>query len=60
MAELFAGLCVDDSDVEVVDDHDDGCSFVGSADADVVHASGSAEGDLPGCADGVVSDPVFG
>jgi len=30
---------VDDSDVEVVDEHDDGGSSVGSADADVVEAA---------------------
>jgi len=41
--EEFAGGLVDDSDVEVVDDEDDGLVFVGSADSDVVHAARSAE-----------------
>jgi hypothetical protein len=37
---------VDDSDVEVVDEHDDGGSGVGSSDADVEEAAPVAEGDL--------------
>ncbi len=36
MSEEFAGLVVDDSDVEVFDDEDDAGVFVGSSDADVV------------------------
>ena len=43
VAEEFAGLGGDDADVEVVDEHDDRCSFEWPADGDVVHASGAAE-----------------
>ncbi len=42
-SEEFAGVGADDADVEVVDQQDDGGAFVGAADADVVHAAGSAE-----------------
>ena len=42
MSEEFSGGFVDDSDVEVVDDQDDGGSFVFSADHDVMHFPGSA------------------
>src|SRR5919106_214441 len=38
----FAGGGVDDPDVEVVDEHHDALAGVGAADADVVHAAGSA------------------
>ena len=34
LAEVLAGLGVDDADVAVGDEHDDGGAFVGSADAD--------------------------
>ena len=44
-SEEFAGGGVDDPDVEVVDEEDDGGSGVGSADADVVESAGDAEGD---------------
>lgn len=50
----------DDSDVEVVDEEGDGGAGVGSADADVVHASGSADRYGPGAVDVVVSDPIVG
>jgi len=43
VAEEFAGGGGDDADVEVGDDEDDGGAGVGAADADVVHAAGSAE-----------------
>ena len=42
MSEELSGGFVDDSDVEVVDDQDDGGSFVGAADHDVVHFSCSS------------------
>ena len=43
VAEEFAGGGVDDADVEIRDEEDDGGSGVGAADADVVHAAGAAE-----------------
>ena len=43
VSEEFAGVVVDDSDVEVGDGEDDSCSGVGAADADVVHASAPSE-----------------
>ena len=42
MPELFSGFGVDDSDVEVFDDEYDWLVFVGSSDADVVHAAGAS------------------
>ena len=42
-SEEFPGVGRDDADVDVVDEQDDGGSFVGSADADVVHAAAAAE-----------------
>ena len=60
VAEEFAGGGVDDADVEVVDEEDDGGAGVGAADADVVHASGAAEGDGAGLVDAVVADAVVG
>ena len=42
VSEEFAGVGGDDSDVEVVDEEDDGGVFVGSADGEVVHASGAS------------------
>lgn len=41
-SDEFSGGFVDDADVEVVDEHDDGCAFVGASDSDVVEAAGSA------------------
>ena len=60
VAEDLAGGGVDDGDGEVLDEHGDVGSGVGSSDSDVVEASGVAEGDDPGCVDCVVSDPVVG
>ncbi|HEY1119379.1 MAG TPA: hypothetical protein VGE43_16815, partial [Acidimicrobiales bacterium] len=60
VAEELAGGGVDDADVEVVDEDDDGLSGVGAADADVVHLAGSAEGDGAVGVDAVVSEPVVG
>ncbi len=48
VAEEFSGGGIDDADVEVFDEHDDGGSGVGSSDADVVKSSGVAEGDAAG------------
>jgi hypothetical protein len=60
VAEEFAGGGVDDADVEVVDEEDDGGLGVGSADADVVEAAVVAEGDGAGLVDAVVADAVVG
>jgi hypothetical protein len=49
---------VDDSDVEVLDEQDDGGSGVGSADADVEEAALVAEGDLARVVDDVMADAV--
>ena len=38
---------MDDPDVEVVDEHEDGGSGVGSADADMEEAAAMVEGTLP-------------
>ncbi len=43
VSDEFAGGLVDDSDVEVVDDEHDGCSFERTAEADVMHPASSAE-----------------
>ena len=45
VAEEFAGGGVDDVDVEVGDEEDDGGSGVGSSDADVVESAVVAESD---------------
>ena len=58
VAEHFAGGGVDDADVEVVDEGEDGLGGVGAADADVVHAPGSAEGDDAGLVHAVAPDAV--
>ena len=50
-AQQFAGGGVDDRDVEVVDEHEDVGSRVGSTDADVVQLSCDAQGDATGGAD---------
>jgi hypothetical protein len=46
VAEEFAGGCVDDADVQVLDQDDDAGSGVGSADADRVELAAVAQGDL--------------
>ena len=43
VAEEFAGSGVDDGDLQVLDQEQDGGSGVGSAEADVVEAAGSAQ-----------------
>ena len=58
--EEFSGVGVDDADVEVVDEQDDGGSCVCSADGDVVHPAGTSERHGPGFVDSVVSDSVVG
>ena len=59
-AEEFAGGGVDDADVQVVDEHDDVGSGVGSSDPDVVEFAGDAEGDDAGFVDAVVADAGVG
>ncbi|WP_243696479.1 hypothetical protein, partial [Aeromicrobium camelliae] len=59
-AEEFAGGGVDDSDVEVGDEQDDVGSGVGSSDADVVEATGDAQGDDAAGVDAVVADAGVG
>src|SRR5258706_15489138 len=60
VAEEFAGGGVDDADVQVVHEEDDGGSGVGSSDADVVEASVYAQGDGAAVVDGVASDSAVG
>ena len=60
VAEEFAGGGVDDSHVEVGDEHHDSGSGVFVAEADVVEAAVVAEGDASGLVDAVVADPVVG
>jgi hypothetical protein len=42
LADEVAGGGVDDSDVEVLDEHDDPGAGVGSSNADVVQAAGES------------------
>ena len=60
LAEKFAGACVDDADVQVLDQEQDAGSGVGAADADVVEPSLVAEGDEAGVVDPVGADAVVG
>ena len=59
LSEEFAGGGVDDSDVEVVDEQDDGGSVEGTSESDVVELAVDSQGD---CAfvDAVVSYSVLG
>jgi hypothetical protein len=57
--EIVAGGGVDDADVVVLDEQDDGGSGVGSADADVVEAAVAAQDDDAGVIDRVMADPVM-
>src|SRR5215469_15940663 len=58
LAQELAGGGVDDTDVQVMDEHQDAGSGVGSADADVVELPGVAEGELAVGVDAVGADPV--
>jgi hypothetical protein len=60
LAQQLAGGRVDDADVEVVDEQQDGGSGVGSADADVVEAAVDPQGDLAVGVDAVVLDQPAG
>jgi hypothetical protein len=55
-SEEFPGRGVDDADVEAGDEHGDGGSGAGSADADVVEAVVVARCDLAGGVGAVVAD----
>ena len=57
-AEDFAGVLVDDGDGAGVDEDGHRLTFVGGADAEVVHPAGAAEADLAEAVDVVVADPV--
>ena len=59
LADEFACFGVDDGDLEVLDQEQDGGAVPGPADADVVEASGSAEGDAA-VVDFVGADAVVG
>jgi hypothetical protein len=59
LADDLAGVAVDDSDVEVVDEEDDAGSVEGSAESDVVHVAVVAEADAS-VADAVVADAQVG
>ena len=48
---------VDDADVEAVDQHQDGGSGVGSADADVVQSACVAQAEFAAAIDHVAADP---
>ena len=56
----LAGVGVDDGDGGVVDEEEYPVAAVVGSDAEVVHAGGAAEADLPVAADVVVSDSVVG
>jgi len=58
VAEEFTGGCVDDADVEVGDEHDDGGSGVGSPDAYVVELAVVAEGEFSELVDFVGADSM--
>jgi hypothetical protein len=55
----LAGGGVDDADVEVIDEEDDGGSVVASADGDVVELAVDAEADVA-LADAVAADSELG
>ncbi|MDX2467001.1 MAG: hypothetical protein QNL12_06790 [Acidimicrobiia bacterium] len=58
VADDFAGVGVDDVDVEFFDEHGDVGSGMGSAYADVVKLAGVAQGDGAGVSNDVLADPV--
>jgi hypothetical protein len=57
-AEDFAGVAVEHGDGVGVDEDGDGLTFVGGADAEVVHAAGAPEADLAEVVDVVIADAV--
>lgn len=59
LSENFAGCCVDDTDVESVDEQNDGGSFEGSPESDFVHVAVEAECDAS-VVDAVVTNSGFG
>jgi hypothetical protein len=59
-ADQFSGGGVDDPDVEVLNEHQNVGSCVGSADADVVQAAGQAQGEAAGVIDAVAAYAFVG
>jgi hypothetical protein len=57
-AEDFAGVCVEHGDGVGVDEDGHRLTFVGGADAEVVHAAAAAEADLAEAVDVVVTDAI--
>jgi hypothetical protein len=57
-AEDFTGVLVDDGDGVGVDEDGHRLTFVGGADAEVVHAAGAAEAGLAEAVDVIVTDPI--
>ena len=60
LAQELAGNGIDDADVQVLDEHEDGGSGMGPADADVVEPAVVAEGDFAVGVDAVRADAVVG
>jgi hypothetical protein len=58
-ADELAGGGVDDADLQVVDEEQDGVSGVGSSDPDVVQPAVHAQGEFPVRVDVVVVAPVM-
>jgi len=58
LAQEFSGRCVDDADVELVDEQQAVGSGESSADSDVVQASGVAQGDDACIVDAVLADAI--
>ena len=60
VADDFAGVVVDDADVEVVDHDDDGGAGLGAADADVVQSTVVPQDERAVRVDLVVADTEVG
>jgi hypothetical protein len=60
LAQELAGGCVDDPDVQVLDEHQDAGPGVGPADADVMQAAAGAQGELAVGVDAVGRGPGRG
>jgi hypothetical protein len=59
-ADEFAGGGMNDTHLEVVDEHDHASAAECGAQTDVVHAAVDAQGDAPGLVDAVVANAVVG
>jgi hypothetical protein len=60
LPKQFTGGRLDDTHVEVLDEHQDVGPGVGPADADVMEAAGGPQGDAAGLVDLVVAETVVG